>query len=85
MTALMGERALVLSRAQVLAAGLLAPAGTDVPAHVAGRLPEVLVLARGRWGVDDFSRRPETSRRMIGVHGSLTPAEAVVPLVRAQT
>jgi hypothetical protein len=56
-----------------------------VPAHVAGRLPDVLVLARGRWGADDFSRRPETARRMVGVHGSLTAAEALVPLVRAQT
>jgi hypothetical protein len=84
-TELMGERALVLTREQVLAAGLLAPPGTAVPAHVAGRLPDVLVLARGRWGADDFSRRPETARRMVGVHGSLTAAEALVPLVRAQT
>ena len=85
MTELMGERALVLTREQVLAAGLLAPPGTAVPPHVAGRLPDVLALARGRWGADDYSRRPETARRMVGVHGSLTAAEALVPLVRAQT
>ena len=84
MTELMGERALVLTREQVLAAGLLAPPGTAVPPHVAGRLPDVLALARGRWGADDYSRRPETARRMVGVHGSLTAAEALVPLVRAQ-
>ena len=84
-TELMGERALVLTREQVLAAGLLAPPGTAVPPHVAGRLPDVLALARGRWGADDYSRRPETARRMVGVHGSLTSAEALVPLVRAQT
>lgn len=85
MRVLMGERALVLTREQVLASGLLGPAATAIPAHVRGRIADVLVLARGRWGVDDFSRRPETARSMIGVHGSLTSAEAVVPLLRTIT
>jgi hypothetical protein len=79
---LLGERALVLGRAEILASGLLAPVGTAVPDRVAGRLPDVLVLARGRWSIDDFSRRQDSARRMIGVHGSLTPAEAWVPLLR---
>src|SRR5699024_3113648 len=82
---LLGDRALVLSRQQLLRAGLLGPADLPVPARVAGRLPDVMVLARGRWGVDDFSRRPDAVRRMVGVHGSLTPAEAWVPLVRTGT
>ncbi|MGO1198572.1 MAG: alkaline phosphatase family protein [Brachybacterium sp.] len=82
--ALLGERALVLRRAQVLAAGLLGPVGTAVSERVAGRLPDVLVLTRGRWSIDDFSRRPDTARRMIGVHGSLTSAEAWVPLLRTE-
>lgn len=85
MHVLMGERALVLTREQVLASGLLGPAATAIPEHVRGRIADVLVLARGRWGVDDFSRRPETARSMIGVHGSLTSAEAVVPLLRTIT
>lgn len=85
MRVLMGERALVLTREQVLASGLLGPAATAIPEHVRGRIADVLVLARGRWGVDDFSRRPETARSMIGVHGSLTSAEAVVPLLRTIT
>ena len=85
MRVLMGERALVLTRDQVLASGLLGPAATAFPEHVRGRIADVLVLARGRWGVDDFSRRPETARSMIGVHGSLTSAEAVVPLLRTIT
>lgn len=85
MRVLMGERALVLTREQVLASGLLGPAATAIPDHVRGRIADVLVLARGRWGVDDFSRRPETARSMIGVHGSLTSAEAVVPLLRTIT
>lgn len=85
MRVMMGERALVLTREQVLASGLLGPAATAIPEHVRGRIADVLVLARGRWGVDDFSRRPETARSMIGVHGSLTSAEAVVPLLRTIT
>lgn len=85
MRVLMGERALVLTREQVLASGLLGPAATAIPEHVRGRIADVLVLARGRWGVDDFSRRPETARSMIGLHGSLTSAEAVVPLLRTST
>ncbi|MFC7374329.1 MULTISPECIES: alkaline phosphatase family protein [unclassified Brachybacterium] len=79
---LLGPRALVLTRDQILAAGLLAPVGTEVPARVRGRIPDVLVLARGRWSIDDFSRRSDTARAMIGVHGSLTSAEAWVPLIR---
>lgn len=85
MRVLMGERALVLTREQVLASGLLGPAATAIPEHVRGRIADVLVLARGRWGVDGFSRRSETARSMIGVHGSLTSAEAVVPLLRTIT
>lgn len=85
LTRLLGERALVLRRAQVLAEGLLGPVGAAVPARVAPRIPDVLVLARGRWTIDDFSRRPDTARRMIGVHGSLTSAEAWVPLLRTRT
>ncbi|WP_341855316.1 alkaline phosphatase family protein [Brachybacterium sp. GPGPB12] len=85
MRVLMGERALVLTREQVLASGSLGPAATAIPEHVRGRIADVLVLARGRWGVDDFSRRSETARSMIGVHGSLTSGEAVVPLLRTIT
>lgn len=79
---LLGGRALVLDRAQVLASGLLGPVGTEVSTRVDGRLPDVLVLARDRWSVDDFSRRPASARAMIGVHGSLTKAESFVPLLR---
>jgi hypothetical protein len=79
---LLGERALVLTRDQVLRIGMLGPIGAAVPERVSGRIPDVLVLARGRWSVDDYSRRPARTRAMIGVHGSLTSAEAWVPLVR---
>src|SRR5699024_12661556 len=81
---LMGERALVLCRQRLLGSALLAPAGMAVPARVRDRIPDVLVLGRGCWTVDDFSRRPESARQVVGVHGSLTSAEAWVPLLRTQ-
>lgn len=81
LTALLGERAQVLRHEEILDSGLLGPTGTPVSARVEGRLPDVLVLSRGRWNVDDYSRRKDSARQMIGVHGSLTAAEAWVPLV----
>lgn len=66
----------------MLEVGLLAPAGTALSERVEARLPDVLVLGRDRWTVDDFSQRPPSARAMVGVHGSLTKAESIVPLVR---
>ncbi|AXK44981.1 alkaline phosphatase family protein [Brachybacterium saurashtrense] len=80
--ALLAERALVLRRDEVLRCGLLGPAGSAVEERVARRLPDVLVLARGGWSVEDCSRRRADAHPMIGVHGSLTAAEAWVPLLR---
>lgn len=82
---LLGERAHVLPRDQVLGTGMLGPMGAEIPERVSGRVPDALVLARGRWSVDDYSRRPARTRAMIGVHGSLTSAEAWVPLLRVET
>ena len=76
-----GEDALVLDRTQVLEAGLLGPVGLDVPAHVQGRLGDAIVLSRGRTVVDDSRRHPPDRRPEIGVHGSLTAAESLVPLL----
>ena len=65
---LLGERALVLPREDILASALLGPAGAEVTERVAGRVPDVLVLSRGRWSVDDFYRRPDSARQLFGVH-----------------
>lgn len=82
--ALLEERALVLSRERLLGSGMLGPVGLELSERVSGRLPDVMVLSRGRWSVDDFSRRPDTARAMVGVHGSLTAAECWVPLLRTE-
>lgn len=80
---LLGERAHVVHGEDVLTAGLLGPADTPVEPAVRARVPDVLVIARGRWAVDDFSRRGDGARSMIGMHGSLDSREALVPVVRA--
>lgn len=78
---LLGERALVLEREEVLRIGLLGPAGRAPDPRVAGRLGDVQLLARGRWSIEDSSRRPAGAPTLIGVHGSLTAAESWVPLL----
>jgi len=77
-----GERALVLERDEVLAAGLFGPAGLVPSARVAERLPDVMLLARGRHIVTDTILRAPQKHPEVGVHGSLTAREALVPLVR---
>src|SRR5699024_7149293 len=74
LTRLLGERALVLRRAQVLAEGLLGPVGAAVPARVAPRSPDVLAPARGRRATDDFSRPPEPAGPPNGVPCPVPPA-----------
>lgn len=56
---LIEDRALVLRRDQLLESAVLGPADMVVPERVAARIPDVLVLGRGRWTVDDYSRRPD--------------------------
>lgn len=84
LTSLLGERAVVLTRQQLLAAPLLGPAGTVPSDRVSGRVPEIMVIAQGRWTVDLLARRPQGTRVLPGVHGSLSPQESFVPLVRTE-
>lgn len=81
---LLEDRAHVVHGEDVLRSGLLGPVGAEVEEAVRARCPDVLVIARGRWAVDDFSRRGEGARSMIGMHGSLTSREAIVPVIRAE-
>lgn len=79
---LLAERALVLETDQLLAAGFFGPPALGPSARVSARLPDVLVLARGRHTVTDSILRPPSKHPEVGVHGSLTAAEALVPLIR---
>lgn len=71
-------RSWVLTRDEAIAAGLFGA----VDAAVRGRIGDVLVAARG--GVVYYDDRvvDKAGQKMIGQHGSLTPEETTVPLIR---
>ncbi|MCS4276128.1 hypothetical protein M2390_001300 [Mycetocola sp. BIGb0189] len=72
-----GERAWVLSRDEAIAAGLF---GTVNPT-VVPRIGDVLVAARKRIAYYDSRPTDQSSRRMVGQHGSLTEDEVLVPWI----
>ncbi|WP_227000689.1 alkaline phosphatase family protein [Protaetiibacter intestinalis] len=71
-----GRRAWVGTRAEALAAGWFGA----VDPEVEPRIGQVLVAARGDHAY--YADPDDTGRRMVGQHGSLTPAETAVPLLR---
>lgn len=71
-----GRRAWVATRAEALAAGWFGA----VDPEVLPRIGEVLVAARGEHAY--YVDADDRARGMIGQHGSLTPAETAVPLLR---
>lgn len=76
--ATLGERAEVLSRDDAIARGWF---GEVAPA-VRPRLGDVLVAARGDFAVLDTAAFP-LEGRMVGLHGSLTSAEMLIPVLVA--
>jgi hypothetical protein len=67
----------VLTRADAVRLGLFGPVSPDV----LPRIGDVLVLCRpGLAVVDSRHQRPQLLA-LIGLHGSLTPAESLVPLL----
>lgn len=71
----LGERAQVLTREQVIAQGWFGPAD----AVVAERIGDVCVAMREDWAVMTSTLPGEFG--LVGMHGSLTAAEMLVPLV----
>lgn len=71
-----GKRAWVATRAEAVEAGHFG----EVDPDVLPRIGDVLVAARGRFAyyLDPLDR----GRSMVGQHGSLTPDEVAVPLLR---
>lgn len=69
----------VRSRAEAVAAGWFGP---RVDADVAGRIGDVVAVARGAGSVVASRAEPGESA-LIGAHGALTSAEQAVPLVLA--
>jgi len=71
-----GSRAWVATRTDAIEAGWFG----EVAAEVLPRIGDVLVAARKR--VAYYADPDDRGRRMIGQHGSLSPDELVIPLLR---
>lgn len=73
---LLGDAALVMTRDEAIACGWFG----DVTAPVLPRLGDVVVAARGDWGLFSSVDFPY-ELRLVGLHGSLTPVEMRIPLL----
>lgn len=73
-----GSRSWVLSREELIASGLMGPTDPEV----APRIGDVVVAARAGIVYYDDRVADKAPQKMIGQHGSLTPEERVVPLLR---
>lgn len=82
LTQRLSDQAVVLDREELLASGILGPAESELSERVAGRLPDLAVITKGRWTVTHTRFRRPSAHPEVGVHGSLTPREALVPLIR---
>lgn len=77
----LGGDAVVLTGDDAVAAGLFGP----VSGHVRPLIGDLVVAATGRATVVDSRTQTPASLRLVGVHGSLTPAELRVPLLAVHT
>lgn len=75
-TAVLGDRAWVVPREQAVADGWFGPLGDGM----AERIGDVLAVPHGDLAIVASEREPWLNR-MVGMHGSLVPAEQLVPLL----
>jgi hypothetical protein len=76
----LGDRAWVLGRDEAIESGWFGPTVSDV---ARGRIGEVVAAARGNWTLVRSRIEPRETA-LVGHHGSLTPAEQLVPLLVAR-
>jgi hypothetical protein len=76
---ILGERAWVAGRDEAIASGIFGP----VAEGHAGRIGDVVALARGTWALTAPEREPGPSR-LAAYHGSLTATELAIPLLLAR-
>jgi hypothetical protein len=74
-----GARAEVVSRDEAIARGWFGPV---VDAEVVPRIGDILVAARKAVAYYDTRAASQEARAMIGQHGSFSPEETMVPLLR---
>jgi len=72
----LGDRAWVVGREQAVADGWFGP----VDAQFAARIGDVIAAPCGPWAIVATKAEPRESA-LIGMHGSLTPADQLVPLL----
>lgn len=77
----LGDSALVLLREEAEQLGLFGP----LDDQIRPRVGDLVVAARGTRAVVDSRTQTPSSIALIGVHGSLTPAEIDIPLIRMVT
>lgn len=77
----LGDAAVVLTGDEAVGAGLFGP----VAEHVRPLIGDLVVATTGRATVVDSRTQTAASLGLIGVHGSLTPAELRVPMLTVQT
>jgi hypothetical protein len=76
----LGERAWVLPREEAVKEGWFGPVGTPVSDAVAARIGDVVAACAGSWAVVASKAEPRESA-LTGMHGSLTVAEQLVPML----
>jgi hypothetical protein len=76
----LGERAWVLSREEAVKEGWFGPVGGAVSDDIAARIGDVVAACAGNWAVV-ASREAPREAALSGMHGSLTPAEQLVPML----
>jgi hypothetical protein len=77
----LGARAVVLSRDEAVAAGWFGP---TVSARVRSRIGEVVAISRGSYALVDSTRMDPVMMALVGMHGSTTPEEVLVPLLEVR-
>ncbi|WP_159500780.1 alkaline phosphatase family protein [Microbacterium sp. 18062] len=73
------EQAWIMSRGEAIGAGLF---GALVDPGIRDRIGDVLVAARAQIAYYDGRLVDTSAQNMVGQHGSLTPEERIVPLLR---
>lgn len=78
--AVLGDRAWVVSKEQAVADGWFGP----VDDRCAARIGDVIAAPVGSWAIVASKAEPRESA-LIGMHGSLTPADQLIPLLTLTT
>ncbi|MGW2190441.1 alkaline phosphatase family protein, partial [Streptomyces sp. NPDC001719] len=80
----LGEQMWVAGRDEAIEAGWFGPPGEGVDDRVHGRIGDVVAAARDDIAIVATETEPNESA-MVGLHGSMTPVEQLVPLLEVRS